>query len=267
MAQIADKLVNSDFKSGRVQDPTKIDEKHEKKVKNYCKEFFDKAAYKHRKHEKEKAARKPKSETLKANGTAVVEASSPVLNLDASPDMKKEGNSDDDDVKMSDDEDEKPSPPTPSAGMNGDGLKRKRDQDDEEDIKADVDITQSPAKRMKSESPPPPPPPPEPPVDTPPMQSEDASPSDTENHLHADTSFAEKSMADVLAEAQQDSCDDAADTSMEDANDNFTNVTTDAKDILHLSDIVRPGLGSPSQLQSAHSPRLKAEYTEIKAES
>lgn len=108
MAQIAEKLVNSDFKSGRVEDPTKIDDKHEKKVKKYCKDFFDKAAYKHRKLEKEKAARKLKSEAVKTNGVATITAPSPILNLDASPDadFKMEGHSDDDDVKMSEDEEE-----------------------------------------------------------------------------------------------------------------------------------------------------------------
>jgi [histone H3]-lysine36 N-trimethyltransferase len=267
--QIADKLVNSDFKSGRVDDPTKIDEKHEKKVKKYCKEFFDKAAYKHRKLEKERATRKQKSEESKSNDAAAADATSPVLNLDASPDMKREGNSEDDDVKMSEDEEEKPTPPSPSIGTNGDGLKRKREEDDEEDLKAEIDITKSPAKRMKSESPPPPPPPPGPPVDTPPMQSEDASPTETDEHLHADTSFAEKSMADVLAQAQQDSCDgdDGADVSMQDANHNFANGVKDAKDSLHFSDVVEHGLRSPSEQQNGHSPRLKAKPREIKAES
>jgi SRI (Set2 Rpb1 interacting) domain len=268
-AQIADKLVNSDFKSGRVDDPTKIDDKHEKKVKKYCKDFFDKAAYKHRKLEKEKAARKQKPATSKTNGTATVEATSPALNLDASPDVKTEGRSDDDDVKMSDDEDEKQTPPTPPAAMNGEGLKRKRDEDDEDDIKADGEISKSPAKRMRSESPPPPPPPPAPPVDTPPMQCEDMSPAEIESALHADTSFAEKSMADVLAEAQQDSGDgdDGADTSMQDANDSFANTVNEARGSPHLNENVDHGLRSPSQIRNGHSPRLKAERPVIKAES
>jgi hypothetical protein len=175
---IQSKLANSDFKSGRVEDPTKIDEKHEKKVKKYCKEFFDKAAYKHRKLEKERAARKQKPETSKPNGTAADETSSPVLNLDASPDIKREGNSDDDDVKMSVDDDETPTPPTPSAGLNGSGLKRKRDGADEEEIKADSDISKSPIKRMKSESPFPQTPPPAPPMDTPVNHSGHSSPAE-----------------------------------------------------------------------------------------
>lgn len=268
--QIADKLANSDFKSGRVEDPTKIDEKHEKKVKKYCKDFFDKAAHKHRKLEKEKAAKKQKCEVSKANGTAILEPASPVLNLDASPDIKGEGQSDDEDVKMSEHENEKPSPPTPSAnGSNGDGLKRKREDDDGEDVKADSDTTKSPAKRMRSASPPPPPPPPEPPADTPPMQSADVSPVESSKHLHADTSFAERSMADVLAEAQHDSGDGDgdADLSVQDANANFANIVKEIKESPRHDDVVEYSARSPHPLQNGHSPRLKAGRTEIKTES
>jgi SRI (Set2 Rpb1 interacting) domain len=385
LLQIADKLANSDFKSGRVEDPTKIDEKHETKVKKYCKEFFDKAAHKHRKLEKEKAARKLKPESSKANGSTVTAHTPPIRNLDASPDSKKEGHSDDEDVKLSEDEDETPTPPTPSArinsdgpkrkreeddgermnvesemsqspskriksesplppppppppsdpvvgspslrygdasaaGINGDGPKRKRDEDDEEEAEVDSDVSKSPAKRMKSESPlapppppppsepglespsmrykgslaagmngdslkrkrneaneeqvvvdsdvskspvkrmksespPPPPPPPGPPIDTPPTQAEEMSLNVVENHLHADTSFAEKSMADVLAEAQQDSGDgdDAADVSMEDANDSFVKIAANGTGPFQLGDIgnVKPpssnsGDGAPA---------------------
>ena len=266
--QVADKLANSDFKSGRVDDPTKIDEKHEKKVKKYCKEFFDKAAYKHRKLENEKAARKQKAERSKSNGIATVEATSPVLNLDASPDIKREGDSNDEDVKMSEDEDDEPTPPSPSANvLNGDGLKRKRDEDDEDDVKADSDISKSPAKRIKSESPPPPPP--EPPVDTPPMQSEDVSPVEMSNQLHADTSFAEKSMADVLAEAQQDSGDggDHADVSMDDANANFVDHVKETTDSPESSEVIKHETYSSHQFPNGQSPRLKPERREIKAES
>ncbi len=230
--EIAKKLVESDFKGGRVGDPTKINEKHQQKVKKYCKDFFEKAAHKHHKHEKEKAAKKVKSaNSTKANG---VEASaltsivaSPTQNLDASSDMdvKKEDETDDEDVKMSEDEpdeDEKPTPDSPSIAMHsGDTLKRKR-ASDEGDINDEDDLTKSPLKKMNSDSPPPPPPPPPgPPIETPdgtPGQSEDASPA--EPNLHADTSFKSKSMADVLAEAQQDTGDDA-DVSMEEAHTTF----------------------------------------------
>jgi hypothetical protein len=233
--EIAKKLVESDFKGGRVEDPTKVSDKHQQKVKKYCKEFFEKAAHKHSKHEKEKAAKKAKS----ANGTktdsaamstATSIAPSPIQKLDNSPDrdVKREDESDDEDVKMSEDEpdeDEKPTPASPSMDMqNGDTLKRKRSRSEDRDVKDEDDLTKSPLKKLNLDSPPPPPPPPPaPPMETPdstPGQSEDASPAETS--LHADTSFKSKSMADVLAEAQQDTGEDA-DVSMEDANTTFEN--------------------------------------------
>jgi hypothetical protein len=219
--ELAKKLVESDFKGGRVEDPTKISDKHQQKVKKYCKEFFEKAAHKHSKHEKEKAAKKAKL----ANGTKTDSASmststsiaaSPKQNVDVSPEMdvKKEDGSDDEDIKMSDDEreeDGKPMPGDLSMDMqNNDSLKRKRSRSEGRDVKGEDDLAKSPLKKLNLDSPPPPPPPPPaPPMVTPddtPGQSEGASPAEV--NLHADTSFKSKSMADVLAEAQQDTGDD-----------------------------------------------------------
>jgi histone-lysine N-methyltransferase SETD2 len=58
--EVGKKLVASDFKNGRIDDPTKISEKQEKKVKAYVRQFFEKAVEKKkeldkRKKEKEKA--------------------------------------------------------------------------------------------------------------------------------------------------------------------------------------------------------------------
>lgn len=56
--EVAKKLVRGDYKSGRVQDPAaKISSKHEKTVKNYVKDFMDKAVRKKEEREKAKAAR------------------------------------------------------------------------------------------------------------------------------------------------------------------------------------------------------------------
>ncbi|GES66946.1 SET and WW domain protein [Aspergillus terreus] len=142
---VAKKLVNSDFKNNRVQDPTRIDEKQQKKVKKFCKEFFDKAVQKHRAHEQRLAERHAKEGDPKAA------ASTP------------QAPSEDDalDVKMSDDEDE-------AQGA----LKRKRDEDEEEE----ADRGDEASKRPRSSTPPPPPPPPMSPgdlEDTRPSQSGD----------------------------------------------------------------------------------------------
>src|SRR5271170_7078611 len=123
--EVAKKLVESDFKSGRVENSTKISEKHAHKVKKYCKEFFEKAAYKHKKHEKEKAERVArKAVGFKSNGagpsTPPTVAPSPPQNLETSPDLGvKEESGTDEDVKMSEDEfeDEEASPAETSTGL------------------------------------------------------------------------------------------------------------------------------------------------------
>jgi hypothetical protein len=56
--EVAKKLVRGDYKAGRVKDPTaKLSSKHEKTVKNYVKEFMDKAVKKKEEHDKRKAGR------------------------------------------------------------------------------------------------------------------------------------------------------------------------------------------------------------------
>ena len=56
--EVAKKLVRGDYKSGRVKDPAaKISSKHEKTVKNYVKDFMDKAVKKKEEREKARAAR------------------------------------------------------------------------------------------------------------------------------------------------------------------------------------------------------------------
>ena len=123
---------------------------------------------------------------------------------------------DDNDVRMSDGDYEKETPDTPCIppdNIEGDSLKRKRADNEPANEQVDGDIlaidSQSPAKRIKSQSPPPPPPPPAPPSESAPMPVENDSlaaspPENGASQLHADTSFADKSMADVLAKAQQD---------------------------------------------------------------
>ena len=180
--EIAKKLVSSDFKSDRVKDPTKIDEKHQQKVKKFCKEYFDKAAYKHKKHEHDKAVGSSKKVSSSSKHQKEVPPSldatptqeSPVEDKSrvASPDtdIKNEDFSDDEDIKMSDNESEEADSPTdsPSVGKklaNRDvsSLKRKRSPLSTEinlnDIKAetyeddeeDPDLGQSPRKKLNPE--------------------------------------------------------------------------------------------------------------------
>ncbi|KAJ0423418.1 hypothetical protein BJY00DRAFT_299641 [Aspergillus carlsbadensis] len=121
---VAKKLVNSDFKNNRVADPTKIDEKQQKKVKSFCKEFFDKAVAKHQAHEQRKVEK-----------------------------LAKGGGDETPGVKISDDEGS-----TEKGGTGG--LKRKRDELSVGDGNTPDDSTpNSLTKRQRSFSPLPPPPP------------------------------------------------------------------------------------------------------------
>lgn len=151
--QVAKKLVNSDFKNNRVDDPTNIDDKQQKKVKKYCKEYFDKAVIKYRAHEKKKT-------TTDQQGKG---ADDPKANEDAAVN----GESEDEgvDVKMSDDEGDKPEENIKDAPGDaeedielGGSLKRKRDEHQAEDENGSGNL--SPSKRQRSSTPPPPPPPP-----------------------------------------------------------------------------------------------------------
>lgn len=180
--EIAKKLVASDFKAGRVKDPTKCDEKQQRKVKDYCKQFFDKAAHKHKKSEEERAARHKAKKDKQHSSSHSKEPSSAAQSPVAA--LKAEYADEDEDIKMSDheldfDDESKPTPPsaaTPSEA-NGQNLKRKREDmsSPAEHIKQEErEIPQSPLKKPHMDSPedndkvtppPPPPPPPETPIE------------------------------------------------------------------------------------------------------
>jgi [histone H3]-lysine36 N-trimethyltransferase len=138
--EINKKLVESDYKHHRVDDPTSISPKVEKKVKKYAHDFLNRALQKHQEQERRKAT--------KSAGDV---AETPQTMVDAPPD----------DVDMSDDEG---APDTPSTGSD---RKRKRSE-----AEGDSPIVLTPSetpsvKRLREEeatpgSPPPPPPPPPP---------------------------------------------------------------------------------------------------------
>lgn len=213
---VAKKLVASDYKAGRVENPTKISEKQQKKVKAYCKDYFEKAAQKHKKIEEEKTARKDKlgASSPKPSSLQPTPLNSPPATGHSQLETPKK-EEDDEDIKMSDIEDHDTMPQSPSESTKYDSLKRKRSADLDALVKEeDDDLTKSPAKKLNLDInailAPPPPPPPAPPAGTP---SDHNSPADlaehehigeTEPDIHADTNFKGKSMADVLAQAQQE---------------------------------------------------------------
>lgn len=140
-------LVASDYKHNRVNDPTSISDKTEKKVKKYVKDFLDKAVMKHREHEKQKAEREAMPGSAKIGSASASKAIASV-ETPGLPDG-------DDDIVMSDVEDIATSSP----------VKRKR-QEDVDMLEASLTPDEIPSmKRLKEEtpeesSPPPPPPPP-----------------------------------------------------------------------------------------------------------
>ena len=170
--QISKKLVNSDFKNHRVEDPTRISSKQEKQMKKFVKEYFDKAVAKKLEHDKKKAEHREKGGATAASPTPPIE---PMVKKEADESDGEQG------MEMSDDDPEKEkdnvaTPATPIDQMtNGEGLKRKRgDSNDSNGINADNDEA-TPSKRPRSETPPPPPPPPPPPADGGPLDETTAS--------------------------------------------------------------------------------------------
>lgn len=146
--EINKKLVSSDYKNKRVEDPTSVSKKQERKVKQYVKEFLDKAVYKYNAHEKKKAERAAQDDCAPAAGSGA----NPPLDI-----------AEDGEVTLTDDEDVASTPTSIEK-------KRKR----EEDAAGSASATPSDIptiKRLKEEdadlpSPPPPPPPP-PEIDAP----------------------------------------------------------------------------------------------------
>lgn len=153
------KLVDSDFKNDRVEDPTKISTRQEQHVKQFVKGYFEKAVAKRDAHEKKRAQRQTRKESKEARSMAFPSVTQPG-NLGPDEQHRAEHGMD-----MSDDEGKPGSatPNTPASQVaNGDALlKRKRHQEGEaEGIPQYEQAT--PTKRLKSETPPPPPPPPPP---------------------------------------------------------------------------------------------------------
>ncbi|KAL8952444.1 MAG: hypothetical protein Q9222_001635 [Ikaeria aurantiellina] len=160
--QIAKKLVESDYKNRRVQDPTKISSSQERHIKKHVAEFFEKAVAR-KKERDEKEAVKRKSLGL---DPAIPPADS---HTSAKNDEESDG---DQGMEMSDDEAGKfapnsvtpldtATPITPADQLiNGDGLKRKRNGTGDANGNGLDDVESTPSKRPRSETPPPPPPPP-----------------------------------------------------------------------------------------------------------
>lgn len=187
--EVSKTLVNSDYKHNRVDDPTAITDKQEKKVRHYVKEYLDKAVVKYHEHEKRKAGRHG-HEHKTGESTA---GDIPAL---ASVETPSRTQAADEDVTMSD------APSSPMAATNNNNNnsnnKRKREDEDMLDVPSMTPEEEESAKRLKEspEEPGPPPPPPPPP-------EEDAMGDMTPSQVEA-FSRAEEEAQRLADEAEQD---------------------------------------------------------------
>ncbi|CZT08139.1 related to histone-lysine N-methyltransferase [Rhynchosporium agropyri] len=168
--EVGKKLVASDFKNNRVEDPTKISEKQEKKVKSYVRDFFEKAVQKRKAHDKKKAEKASLNGSASRAGAVINGVSTAEESLLVDDDL-------DPIVDFSPTAlDAPPSsvPATPSISASGSTSDLKRKRDDEDGIEIDTPETGGTGaadesfsdthKRLKEDEVTPPPPPPPPPV-------------------------------------------------------------------------------------------------------
>ncbi|KAI9645961.1 histone methyltransferase set2 [Ciborinia camelliae] len=154
--EVSKKLVASDFKNNRVENPTKISEKQEKKVKKYVWDYFEKAVEKKKAMDKKRAERRKREGQAKTNGNGTngKEPKREPTTMSSSPDAV-----DDEDVEV-----DVPSPTaSPSGQLEMEFLKRKREDDDEDSPSENKRVKEDGAEGetpIDSSTPPPPPPPP-----------------------------------------------------------------------------------------------------------
>jgi hypothetical protein len=142
--EVAKKLVRGDYKSGRVKDPTaKLSSKHEKTVKNYVKEFMDKAVKKKEERDKLKAAR----------NAAESQVGSPSSDQDKGGDIEEVEWDDD----MMDIRKDLAASHNASPADSSSELKRKREGDEEP---SSPKKSRTGTDELAAAPPPPPPPPP-----------------------------------------------------------------------------------------------------------
>ncbi|KAK3615546.1 histone methyltransferase set2 [Elasticomyces elasticus] len=148
--EFAKKMVDSDFKKGRVEDPNKVTDKQAKSIKKHAQEFFDKAVKKKSESDKRKAEKKAAKQENGSHtpvGTPPATAGSP---------MDKE----DGDITLSDDEaDEIAATPAETNGSPS-TLKRPAESGAEDEEDGDTAMKRQRTESVPAQPPPPPPPPP-----------------------------------------------------------------------------------------------------------
>lgn len=148
--ELCKKFVASDFKKGRVTDPTKIGKDQIKAIQSFVKEYFQKLLRKTRERKEAKAAKEARSGAT-ADEPSNTPPGSPEADALANGDLD-----DDDELPNAISPDSPPEEPETPSG----GTKRKHDGGDDEDVL----LSPTSLKRVRSDvdlpTPPPPPPPP-----------------------------------------------------------------------------------------------------------
>lgn len=217
------KIVNTDFKSKRVDNPSKISEKHAKSVKKYAQQTFDRAIKKKADHEKIKVEKSAKGDESRTSvGSPPATGASPTK--------------DEDEPILSDDD----GPDEPEATLaetddSSAAFKRPREEDLLEGVTDEAALKRLRIEIESAAQPPPPPPPPptEPPLDD---VMDMMAPEGAANGHHAgpDDVHSVKSSVDVPATAA---------ASMSTANDQATSVSASEP----TQTATPPTTGSPDQ--------------------
>jgi histone-lysine N-methyltransferase SETD2 len=192
--EVGKKLVASDFKNNRVEDPTKISERQEKKVKKYVREYFEKAVEKKKVLERRKREEKgavSATEVGSNNNDGRVNRNGKTEGVNGiRKEDEVEGDGDGEQEDTMDLTPDSPSildaPPSPEAQSctPSPDLSRKRPRDPDPDTPSSESNKRMKEEGEGEETPPPPPPPP------PAESMPDAESSFTDNEsTFLDTSF------------------------------------------------------------------------------
>lgn len=192
--EFAKKMVESDFKKGRVEDPSKVSEKQAKSVKKHAQEFFEKAVKKKEEAEKRKGVKKAGKKDDGSNtlvGSPQATAGSPMEQ--------------DEDLVLSEHEEDEVEA-TPAESTDSPSILKRRI--DELTNGAEDDAASKKPRTEDELAPPPPPPPPPPPAvpaDDETMQSEDIAmtPGEDVSQSFVDEAIAAVHEADVNGGAEK----------------------------------------------------------------
>ena len=160
---VSKKLVESDFKNKRVEDPTKISDHQQRKVKKYVKDFFDKAVVKRQEKDAHRARKAAREAAQAGKGAGQTESTTPRSSPPANNPLTGQAWAIEADEEIELSENEVDMEDSPGLGSESD-LKRKRDADETPltGFSPSDDVDSPSSKKLRSEELPAPPPPPPP---------------------------------------------------------------------------------------------------------